>query len=89
MADRQDGQVIDPVGEQRAERPGQGGAPVVPHHVGTLDAQLVQDARDVAHQVSHAVRPDVVGLVGTPVAAQVRDDDPEAGLGQRRNLMPP
>ena len=89
MADRQGHQVVDTLGREGGEPPGQGGAPVVAHHVSPVDVQVRQDGQDVAGQERERVRLDRLRLARTPVAAQVGHHDLESSLGQGRDLVTP
>ena len=56
---------------------------------GSLFAERVQQADDVADHVQLRVLVDRLGAVGLAVAALVRGDSVEAGIGERGDLVPP
>ncbi len=89
MADRQRRQVIDPVRSAGGERPGHGRSPVVPDDVGLRRAGRVEHGGNVGDEMVHRVGLDLGRLVRAPVPAQVRDDDLEAGVAERGDLMAP
>jgi hypothetical protein len=89
MAHRKGRQVVHPVGQEGGHRPGQGCPEVVADHVGPIDPQLVQHGDDVAGRGQDVVGLDALGRARGAVAAQVRDDHPEAGVGQSWNLVAP
>ncbi len=89
MAHGQDRQVVDVIGGEGGDGPGQGGAPVVTHDMGPAGAQFGEDRQDVPGQQRNGIGVHGLGLVRAAVAAQVGHDNLEPGLGQRRNLMPP
>jgi hypothetical protein len=61
----------------------------MPDKVCSTDAKLVEHIYDIGQQMWHRVGSDVVRFVGAAVAAQVRDNHPEAGIAQCRDLMTP
>ncbi len=69
--------------------PGHRRAPVVPDDERPLLAQRADQPDHVPHQVQDAVVGHVLGVVAAAVPALVRRDHPEAGLGQRPELVPP
>ena len=89
MPDGQDGQVIYLIRRERGQHPGQGGAPVVSDHMSAAHLLGGQHGLHVSGQKSQRIGLDGTGLAGSPVPAQVRDDDLKSGGGQGWNLMPP
>ena len=86
--DRRD-EMVDAIGRDQGEHPRERRAPVVADDVGALGAGVAQHRQHVADQQVHPVRLDGSGLSERAVAAQVRNDHPEAGVGQRRDLVAP
>src|SRR5215475_5195899 len=59
------------------------------HHMRPASPGICQDRQDVPGKNRDRISADVRWLVGAPVAAQVGDDHPEPGSGERGRLMPP
>src|SRR5436190_5887222 len=89
MADRHRHQPVDPVGVQPGEHPRERRAPVVPDDVRALDSERVEDRDDVGRDRRDPVAVDLLRPVGLAEAAQVGRDHAEAGVGERRRLLPP
>ena len=89
VAHRQRHQVVDAVGQQRAERPRQRGTPVVAHDVGALDAQGVEDGHHVSGQVRDGVGLHLRGLVRGTVSPQIGNHGGEPGVDEGGDLVAP
>jgi hypothetical protein len=74
---------------QQGQLPHDDRAPVVPDEDGLVDAELVEDADEVAGEVEDVVGLDRLRAARAAVAPLVRREDPVAGSGQRRDLAPP
>ena len=72
VADRQRDEVVDPVGQERGEGPGQGGAPVVADDMGAPDPELVENGHQVPGREQDVVRLHPSGGVRGPEAARGR-----------------
>ena len=81
--------MVDPIAGERGEGPGERRAPVVPDHMGSLDARVSHHRQDVADEHIQRIGLRLGRLVGVTVAAQVRDDHPKAGLRERWHLVAP
>ena len=86
---RQGHQMVDTVRDQRSHHPGQGRSPVVAHHVGPVEAQVVEDGQHVTGQSDERVGLDLGRLAARPVATEIGHDDLEPGRGQGVDLMVP
>src|SRR5208283_347142 len=64
-------------------------APVMPHDHDRLGAERVDQSDQIAGELKDVVSLDRRGTVGLPVAAHIRRDRVEPGVGQRADLMPP
>ncbi len=79
----------EPVRPQKRGVPGDRRAPVVPDDDRPLRPERVDDADHVADEMQDRVFVDLLGAVGTAVAAHVGRDRMVAGLGERVELRPP
>jgi len=61
----------------------------MPHQDRALLSERVDEAHHVASEGGHIVGGDRVRLVALAVASDVRCHDPEPGVGNRPDLMPP
>ena len=86
MGDVEDGQARDALRVQGGERPGDDCAPIVPGDAGGSAAAGIHQSEDVVSECLHVERGRFGGEV---VAALVGNDDAEAGLGQRTDLVAP
>ena len=80
--------MIDGLGMEHREGPGDGAAPVVTHDVGALDAECAHESGHVVREHRRAIGVDARWLVAPAVAAKVGRDDPEPP-GQLRDLLTP
>jgi hypothetical protein len=79
----------EPVRVQQRGAPRHHAAEVVADEHGPFGADVVEQTDDVGGQLDDVVGVDGLRLRRSAIAALIRRQYPEAGLGQRRNLVPP
>src|SRR4051812_12859925 len=81
--------MIDAVGCECRGCPCHGRTPIMPHHVRARDLEVVEDAHYIEREEDDRIIVDSLRLVAGAVTALVRNDDLEAGVDERRNLLRP
>ena len=89
MRDVEDGEFSDALRVEESGGPGDGGAPVVAGKEKLFGVELIGDGEDVGDEMGHGVVGGAAGFAAEIVAALVGDNDAEAGVGERRDLLVP
>src|SRR5262249_24567407 len=85
----EDDELADTGGPGHGEMPGNTAAPVMAGDSGPFGAGVANQFGDVLAEEREAIRGDTRRLVGEVVAAQIGDEDTEAGRGQGGDLEAP
>ena len=89
MRNVEDGELGDALRMQEGDAPGDGGAPIVACKENARLSEMISDGENVGNEIRERVRTGATGFAARVVAALVRNDDAEAGGGERLDLIAP
>jgi hypothetical protein len=89
VRDVENGEFGDALRVEEGCGPGDGGAPVVTGEEEFFGVELVGDGEDVRDEMGHGVVGGAAGFAAEVVAALIGNDNAEAGVGERGDLLAP